>query len=561
MTTEAPSNANRGTPTEDTRAKRQRSAGLVTPTSSPESTVTTTPKSTTPIEAVLQGCILPYVETLHPGLQDYVCNLAKEFFLAFATHYWKYKKFKQMSDDSDYIPTSCRVGFKLNVSPELMKGEDYIALDGQCQLLVAETQKKLAAFAIKAHDLNRKNLRKRSIVAFIKALAGVINGFIAKHDIAHLGSHQAFLDVLAYKTDDITSVLTVNIGTLLHSYKETFELAVLPTPSFAHTFERILAAINGPPPGDTNGNQAPAPAPAATATAPPQAVPHAQAPPAAAHAPRAPAAAVATPLPSGMATPAQARNGFATAAALAQAQQGQAGIHQSGAMPPPQARNLNPYLANANNVRFADDGVTPLIYMVPPVADDPSNDTFMSDAAVAPATPRQYPIGARAALYNDTHKFVQMMARGVEVFKSTVKENDEAKRIKSATSPVQLETAADRIAATFAAEGRSATRPVLRGVVRSEADRANETLWRQVQSLQSTVTKMKQQKEQRSNRPQNFQGRSGQAAGRGSSHKQGRGGRGGRGNATTAAARGGNQNRSNGKRAGNGQSSNSKRSN
>ena len=116
MTTEAPSNVNRGTPTEDTRAKRQRSAGLVTPTSSPESTVTTTPKSTTPIEAVLQGCILPYVETLHPGLQDYVCNLAKEFFLAFATHFWKDKKFKQMSDDSDYIPTSYRVGFKLNVS-------------------------------------------------------------------------------------------------------------------------------------------------------------------------------------------------------------------------------------------------------------------------------------------------------------------------------------------------------------------------------------------------------------------------------------------------------------
>ena len=154
-----------------------------------------------------------------------------------------------------------------------------------------------------------------------------------------------------------------------------------------------------------------------------------------------------------------------------------------------------------------------------------------------------------------------MMARGVEVFKSTVKENDEAKRIKSATSPVQLETAADRIAATVAAEGRSATRPVLRGVVRSEADRANESLRRQVQSLQAAVTKMKQQKEQRSNRPQNFQGRGGQAAGCGSSHKQSRGGRGGRGNATTAAARGGNQNRSNGKRAGNGQSSNSKRSN
>jgi hypothetical protein len=183
----------------------------------------------------------------------------------------------------------------------------------------------------------------------------------------------------------------------------------------------------------------------------------------------------------------------------------------------------------------------------------------MDDVQAQPTQPAPI-VGGRAAFLADMAKLIQAAGEAREVFLTKVQKNDEARRIKKAAAQAQLTSAAERIAATVAAE-RPATAPVLRGVVRNETERANQQLRRQVQSLQATVSNLTlKQGRGHARRPaQDFQGRSGKAAGRGPSNNQGRGGVAGRGNATTAASRKSNQRPSASSAAGKGRASNNRR--
>ena len=438
-------------------------------------------------------------------------------------------------------------------------------LNATLQLAINQAQLTLASFAKQAHDLNRKDLRRSALEALCRLLHGATNGFLAQHNIAALGVHQAVMDVLAYKTDNVLSLLNVNIGTFLSTYKADYQLTLLPTPSFPYGFERVLASINGPPPGQLNDASAPAPAAATTNPT----VQHAPAPPTSVQppAPAPAAAAAAVPLPGGTTTPAPAPRavGFTTAAAVSQSQaRGQPLQPRFDALT---GVRLNPYATPATtNGRptHALDG-TPILYLDNAAvagaqrAAGQDDDATMADVHPQPAQPAPI-VGGRVAFLADMVQLIQVAGDAREVFLTKVQKNEEARRIKKAAAQAQLTSAAERIAATVAAE-RPATTPVLRGVVRTETERANQQLRRQVQSLQATVSNLTlKQGRGNARRPaQDFQGRSGRAAGRGPSKNQGRGGVVGRGNATTAASRKSNQRPSSSSAAGNGRASNNRR--
>jgi hypothetical protein len=203
----------------------------------------------------------------------------------------------------------------------------------------------------------------------------------------------------------------------------------------------------------------------------------------------------------------------------------------------------------------ASDG-TPIIYLG---GADEDQDEAMTDAPAGDADL----VGGVAVVQADLLKFVQVTAQAVAEFHKNVVANEESRRIKKATVPSTLSSVSERIAATIAAE-RPVTAPVLRGVVRTEAEKTNAILQRQVKSLQAKFDAMESKSKTKATKTKartDFQSRSGRAAGRGSSNNQGRGGAPGRGNAATNSSRANNASRSNGKPNGKGRASkNNKRS-
>ena len=222
---------------------------------------------------------------------------------------------------------------------------------------------------------------------------------------------------------------------------------------------------------------------------------------------------------------------------------------------------MNPYATSTQNeTPPRDPNKTPLVYLYSD-EDEPMADATADTSTANAADTSTAIVGGIGAVQNDTYKFVQCVAKAVEEFHKNVVANDESRRIKKATMPRTLASVSERIAATIAAE-RPVTTPVLRGVVRTEAEKTNAALMRQVQSLQAKMDSMESKskgKAKKDKARKDFQSRSGRAAGRGPSNNQGRGKAPGRGNAGTASSLESNEPRSKNKQPGNGRASKNKK--
>jgi hypothetical protein len=118
-----------------------------------------------PIEAALLIQVDPYVETLHIGLRDYMRKLVTNVARSFAAHHWKDEKCKQLQDDDEKVPASCKVGLRLNFMHEVQESEDAKALTAQLDLHLVDVQRGLADFIKRAHALNRKGYHTRLLHA------------------------------------------------------------------------------------------------------------------------------------------------------------------------------------------------------------------------------------------------------------------------------------------------------------------------------------------------------------------------------------------------------------
>ena len=223
----------------------------------------------------------------------------------------------------------------------------------------------------------------------------------------------------------------------------------------------------------------------------------------------------------------------------------------------------------------ASDG-TPILYLDDGRAADtniaindingaPPTDAQMTDATMTEPTIERPVVGGISILQAELTKTIATAEQLVTHFKEVVRENEETRRIKKATAPPRLKTAADNIAEVVHGE-RPVSAPTLRNVVRSETDKAIRNLQREVQSLRAKVAKGKQRRSSTAmksvaNTPSHFQRRRGSAAGIGSASKQTRGTPPARGNAATAAESKPKKPRSGNKSAGKGRASANKRRN
>ena len=136
-----------------------------------------------------------------------------------------------MSQDSTYVPASCRVGPSLNIIHEVQQSKEFTDLNAQLNAFTNTVQLGYPKLAKQVHKLNTKALHKKVLDIYSTLLYTSVKGFITQYDIMNYIKHQAVLDLLALKTIYVTLFLKTDICELLKNYKVTHKLVLLPTPT------------------------------------------------------------------------------------------------------------------------------------------------------------------------------------------------------------------------------------------------------------------------------------------------------------------------------------------
>ena len=127
-------------------------------------------KTVSPLEEALSA-LKPYIQSLHKGLQPFAEKLLKDLLQSVSNHHWKDKKHSEMTDDTTYVPASCRVGLTLNAMFEVRESKDFKALDARKNSYITEVQQGLSKFAIEAHKLNVNAAREKVFKTYSITLA------------------------------------------------------------------------------------------------------------------------------------------------------------------------------------------------------------------------------------------------------------------------------------------------------------------------------------------------------------------------------------------------------
>ena len=140
--------------------KRSR-ASLPTEGSCPTSTpVAKPPVIKTPSVVVLE-LGTSHVATLHEEARPFLRERVAQALSAFATYYWKQKKYQEMADDPSYVPSSCKIGLTLNAVSEVKELEDFTTLSAQLDAVIIDTQRTFAGFALRTfHMTQRAHLQR-----------------------------------------------------------------------------------------------------------------------------------------------------------------------------------------------------------------------------------------------------------------------------------------------------------------------------------------------------------------------------------------------------------------
>ena len=97
-----------------------------------------------------------HVKTLHLDAQPFLRECVEQVLGAFATHYWKQKKYQEMTGDPNYVPSSCKIGLTLNSVSEVRESEDFITLNAQLNAEISQAQRTFAGFALRAFNMTQR---------------------------------------------------------------------------------------------------------------------------------------------------------------------------------------------------------------------------------------------------------------------------------------------------------------------------------------------------------------------------------------------------------------------
>ena len=505
MSLVAPSDA----PAVPTNGQSKRSRTCRAPSTSegarPSSTPTKQPPVLqTPLAAAL-ALGMSHVATLHKEAQPFLQELIKQVLGEFATHYWKQKKYREMVANTSYVPASCKIGLTLNAVSEVKKSEDFIALNAQLDAEIAKTQRAFAGYALRAYNMTQHAHHQRFRKKFAQLLPAAARIFGAELCLSAYREHQGVLDLLATHQDVVLSPLNITNVDFLVLYREVNELAHIPSPTVPNNIDHVIAAMNGPRPGE---GSLPQPPPQPLLVDSPdlgEGMARAQMPTAhvfqANNSPDVEQVVANAATATATATAAAAITGptDADAAAAAYAERSaMAPAVQPAAAPPSLPTNTTPRSAIRNP--YARE--TPAASLPRPVQFEPritlARDTSVSfrneseDAVMGVENDPeiiadQVIVGGKGVLIQMLLDLVvKAVHEPMELFDTQVKLSEKSKRIKKATLRPQLDDTAERIANVVNAE-RPVAPATLRGLVREEAVSTTSALEREVQSLKAQM--------------------------------------------------------------------------
>jgi hypothetical protein len=96
-----------------------------------------------------------HVATLHLEAQPFLRECVEQVRGAFATHYWKQKKYQEMVGDPNYVPSSCKIGLTLNSVSEVRESEDFITLNAQLNAEISQAQRTFAGLMLRAFNMTQ----------------------------------------------------------------------------------------------------------------------------------------------------------------------------------------------------------------------------------------------------------------------------------------------------------------------------------------------------------------------------------------------------------------------
>ena len=97
-----------------------------------------------------------YVATLHEEAQPFLRLCVEQTLSSFATYYWKQKKYTEMVEDPNHVPSSCKIGLTLNTVSEVRESEDFITLNALLDAEIFKTQRTFADFALCAFNMTQR---------------------------------------------------------------------------------------------------------------------------------------------------------------------------------------------------------------------------------------------------------------------------------------------------------------------------------------------------------------------------------------------------------------------
>ena len=148
---------------------------------------------------------------------------------------------------------------------------------------------------------------------------------------------------------------------------------------------------------------------------------------------------------------------------------------------------LNPYTPGTDGKpsSFAENG-TPILHLTTPLdntSTNTANDQLLiydvnGEMDIDPQPKKSPPhpvVGSLSTLYLGMHDLVIVLTRGFEDLNKHMKINEEIRRIKKATVPAALNTAAQQITDAVSEE-QSVSTPILGGVVKTKAEKSTKKL-------------------------------------------------------------------------------------
>ena len=555
------------------------------------------------------------LQTHLPQLNEFLKPIVESFGSTYANAFFKQLKSDELMVGEVFVPSSAKFKFEPKLLDSIMESEEAATLLASCADYVHEVHQALRKFARTAFDLNNKEIKGRLVKKLGSLLHGLATGLIAKYNAKGYDPDVAVMDFLSLHPDEITSSVKTTPYLFLKHYRELRKLPQLPEPTMpAQDTGHIWRAVNAEASRDavprTRDAAPPAASPAQTGVGsniPPAATAETTATPEPTNVtpakrsspgtvntitvlPNAHALAIvpmATPSPEpggmlslsqkGMLEFAAANPEMTMAEVLKQREEGGAAINLFGLNPP-----SHPLLTNGPELRAAAPAPAPAANAQNVNGLSQNNDTFYAaaedadametnDATATAAAGVSIPSGRSVVLTELYKNFGRLVIEPTRCFVNQHTYREEHIRIQRATLPQALESNAEDIAEQVNGE-RALPPRNMRGLVRAEAHKINDTTTSEIASLRAQVEKLttesakKKKKEKKKNKDtsasskKDFHRSRGKAAATGSAnHHRGRAA--GPGNATKHGKRGSSRGRSRSRSVGRkGASSTKKRS-